>query len=245
MAGSDRATGAPKRVRDGRRSPARPSEAHPALSQVADALERHYGRPGLEPRGDLVASLVGTVLSQNTSDVNSGRAFASLVERFPRWEDVARAPVRSIESAIKSGGLARTKSRRIRSLLKRIEAERGKIDLGFLRGMATDDVLEYLMRFDGVGRKTAACVALFELGRDIVPVDTHVHRVISRLGVLGASRSPEDTFERLRQAAPEGRALSLHLNLVRLGRELCRPGRPRCAECPLRGWCANATTGGS
>lgn len=226
---------------DRRRSPA---VVRRSLEAVTDALEVRYGRPRPDPRGDVVGSLVGTILSQNTSDVNSGRAFDGLREMFPSWEAVARARRSSIEAAIRSGGLARTKSARIRSILRDIEAETGSLDLAFLADRSTNDVIEYLMGFDGVGRKTAACVALFELERDVVPVDTHVHRVVGRLGVVGNPRSPEETFDRLLSVSPRGRALSLHVNLVRLGRELCRPRTPRCGECPLRRRCAHHREGG-
>jgi endonuclease-3 len=224
--------------RDADRPPS--SSSRRTLRAVTDALEKRYGRPRRRPQGDVVASLVGTILSQNTSDVNSSRAFERLRERFASWQDVANARAASIESAVRSGGLAKTKSRRIREILRSIRSRTGELDLAFLADMSTEDVIEYLMSFDGVGRKTAACVALFELGRDIVPVDTHVHRVISRLGVVGSPRTPEESFDRLRELTPAGRALSLHVNLINLGRELCRPRLPRCSECPLKGCCAHA-----
>ncbi len=221
------------------------TDARRVLETVTNALEDRYGVPVHTPYRDVVASLVGTILSQNTSDVNSGRAFMSLRERFTTWPDVARARATSIEAAIRSGGLARTKSVRIRAILRDIEKQTGSIDLSFLADRPTADVLEYLMGFDGVGRKTAACVALFELGRDVVPVDTHVHRVITRLGVIGIPRTPEETFDRLQDVAPVGRALSLHVNLIGLGRELCRPRAPSCELCPLSGHCVHAAEGAS
>ncbi len=210
---------------------------------VTNALERRYSSPHHSPHGDVISSLVATILSQNTSDVNSSRAFESLRERFPTWPQVAGARRVSIESAIRSGGLARTKSATIRDILRTIEDQTGGLDLSFLADRSTTDVIEYLMAFDGVGRKTAACVALFELGRGVVPVDTHVHRAVSRLGVVGTPKTPEETFDRLRDVAPADRALSLHVNLIRLGRELCRPRSSRCSECPLRGRCTHAAWG--
>jgi len=221
------------------------ASARRMLKVVTDALEDRYGVPTHAPYGDVVASLVGTILSQNTSDVNSGRAFRGLRERFPTWSEVAHARASSIESAIRSGGLARTKSVRIHAILREIERRTGSIDLSFLADRPTEDVLEYLMAFDGVGRKTAACVALFELGRDVVPVDTHVHRVVSRLGVVGRPRTPEVTFDRLREVAPAGRALSLHVNLIGLGREICGPRSPGCDRCPINGRCTHAGEGRS
>jgi len=207
------------------------------LARIGKALESTYGRPERRTRRDLVAGLVRTILSQNTTDVNSQRAFQDLRERFPRWVDVGSANVRSIECAIRRGGLARTKARRIKQILRDIHATTGKLDLGFLRRMSDDEVLTYLLALDGVGVKTAACVALFDLGRDIMPVDTHVHRVVGRLGVVGHPRTRDATFEALRAVVPPGESLSLHVNLIRLGRDLCRPHDPGCAACPVRSEC--------
>ena len=207
------------------------------LARIGKALENTYGRPQRRTRRDLVAGLVSTILSQNTTDVNSRRAFQDLRERFPGWVDVESANVRSIESAIRRGGLARTKARRIKQILRDIHATTGKLDLGFLRRMSDDEVFTYLLALDGVGVKTAACVALFDLGRDVMPVDTHVHRVVGRLGVVGHPRTRDAAFEALRIVVPPGESLSLHVNLVRLGRDLCRPRDPGCAACPVRSEC--------
>ena len=206
-------------------------------------LERAYGRPARDTEDDLVGSLVRTILSQNTSDVNSDRAYASLRERLPRWSDVERADARSIEAAIRSGGLARTKSKRIRRILGQIRDRSGSLDLGFLRDMETPEVIEHLESFEGVGPKTAACVALFGLGREVVPVDTHVHRIVGRLGIVGAPATPEKTFEALEGLTPDGDALSFHVNLIRLGRRVCRPRVPACPECPIRALCDTGSRG--
>ncbi len=213
------------------------------LARITDLLEREFGVPTWRGDRDLVGSLVATVLSQNTTDVNSARAYASLRERFPDWGAVARARERSIATAIRSGGLANTKARRIRRILRSIEKETGELNLDFLRAASDEEALSYLLGFDGVGFKTAACVALFGLGRDVMPVDTHVHRVVGRLGVVGHPSTPEATFEALRGVVPEGRSLSLHVNLIRLGRALCRPSSPRCSECPLFGVCGHVAEG--
>ncbi|MBN2564682.1 MAG: endonuclease III [Candidatus Eisenbacteria bacterium] len=211
---------------------------------MARSLEARFGMPTRAPERDLIAGLVRTVLSQNTTDTNSSRAYMKLRERFPRWDDVERADARSIEAAIRSGGLARTKARRIKALLREIRRTRGSLDLGFLRRKDTDEVIEYLLGMDGVGPKTAACVALFDLGRDVMPVDTHVHRIIRRTGVVGSPSGREVTYRALRGLVPKGTALSLHVNLVRLGRELCHPRSPRCEDCPIRRDCAQGLLGG-
>lgn len=218
----------------------KPAAARRRLARVTDILEGEYGLPRASPNPDLVGSLVATILSQNTSDVNSARAYGKLRERFPAWESVSRARVSSIEAAIRTGGLAATKARRMRSILREIESRTGKLDLEFMRHMSTDGVMAYLRGFGGVGSKTAACVALFDLGRDVMPVDTHIHRVIGRLGVVGRPSDGGATYEALRGLVPPGRSLSLHVNLIRLGRRVCRPRDPACHECPLSRLCRHA-----
>jgi len=207
------------------------------IARIVELLEGAYGVPDYRGGRDLVGALVRTILSQNTTDVNSGRAYRSLRERFSDWGDVESANVRSIEAAIRGGGLARTKARRIKAILRSIRAESGELDLSFLRRMSDDEVFDYLLALDGVGAKTAACVALFNLDRDIMPVDTHVHRVVGRLGVVGSPRTPDATFRAVRDLLPEGKALSLHINLITLGRAVCRPSAPQCERCPVRRLC--------
>ncbi len=231
-----------RRVRGGKRRGVQ-SDAARRLDRVTDLLEGEFGRPTRRSDPDLVGSLVQTMLSQNTTDLNSGRAYLELRERMPTWGEVRRANVRSIEAAIRSGGLARTKARRIKDILAEIEKEVGEIDLGFLRAMGTGAVVDYLRQFTGVGSKTAACVALFDLGREIMPVDTHVHRVVGRLGVLGRPTDRETTFRAIEGIVPEGRSLSLHVNLIRLGRAYCRPARPHCGSCPIRSQCDHGRSG--
>lgn len=213
------------------------------LRGIAGALEAEFGVPRRRKQNDLVGGLVRTILSQNTTDTNSLKAYLSLRERFPGWSDVEVADPRSIEAAIRSGGLARTKSRRIRRILKEIRRSTGRLDLGFLKRMPTEDVIDYLTSLDGVGLKTAACVVLFDLGRDVMPVDTHVHRVVGRLGVVGRPGSRDATYLSLRDVVPEGLGLSLHVNMIRLGRAFCRPRNPRCSDCPLERRCDHARTG--
>jgi len=207
------------------------------LAAVADALVGAYGRP----RRRLVApldALIAAVLSQNTSDTNSARAFASLTSAFASWDEVARARPSAVERAIRAGGLARTKSRRITALLRMLRAREGRLDLGRLRTLDVEVAEACLQGLPGVGPKTRACVLLFGCGLPAFPVDTHVHRVARRLGLIGDGSSAETAQDALAPAVPEGRALELHLNLIRLGRELCRPRTPRCVSCPLRPECA-------
>jgi len=214
--------------------------ARERLLRITLLLEGRYGVPEHVGRGDLIGALVATILSQNTSDVNSKRAYAGLREGFSSWDEVACAHSATIEEAIRRGGLARTKSVRIRRILNEILESTGKLDLEFLRDRDSDEVLSYLERFHGVGKKTAACVVLFELGRDVLPVDTHVHRVISRLGILSPDGTAEAVYAGLKAVAPRGKALSLHVNMIRLGREFCRPRGPGCDRCPLAPECDHA-----
>lgn len=216
------------------------STARRRLARIAQLLEDEFGVPKRGKKGDPLSGLIRTILSQNTTDVNSRRAYVNLRERFSDWGCVKSAQPRSVEAAIRSGGLARTKAARIRRILADVERSRGSLDLGFLRGMSNDEVYDYLTALDGVGLKTAACVALFNLGRDVMPVDTHVHRVVGRLGVVGHPRTRDATFEALRPFVPAGKGFSLHVNTIRLGKEYCRPRVPDCRSCPVRRFCEHA-----
>jgi len=218
-------------------------------------LEGEYGRPPIRatlkgrPQGGpegprperrrALDVLIGTILSQNTSDTNSHRAFQSLKRAFPSWRAVAEARVSGIASAIRSGGLARTKAPRIRAILQHLVRERGTADLEFLERLPRNQALGYLMSLPGVGPKTASCVLLFGFGKPVLPVDTHVHRVSRRLGLVDERASPAKAQEVLEQFVPPKDRLSFHLNLIAHGRAICKP-RPRCRECVLLALCPYA-----
>jgi len=208
--------------------------------RAADRLRSTFGRPRPGRALPPIDELVLTILSQNTSDTNSGRAFDALRRRFPTWGAVARAPRRSIEAAIRAGGLARLKSRVIRETLRRIERERGSFDLAFLNGWPVPEALAWLQRFRGVGEKTACCVLLFGCRRPAFPVDTHILRVARRLGWLPTGADAADAHRRLATLVPVRRYYEIHINLITLGRRLCRPRRPRCGDCPLSRDCRYA-----
>ncbi len=206
-------------------------------ARAVAALEQRFGVPewdGPEPPLD---ALVRTVLSQSTSDVNSGRAFEALKAAFPIWDAAFAAGPGAIEAAIRSGGLARQKSRRIHKLLGWVRERFGAFDLSAVHKMPTDEVFETLLPLEGVGVKTIAVMLLFACGRDCFAVDTHVHRIVRRVGLVPATASAERTFHLMAPLVPKGKALSFHLNLLALGRTLCRPTAPRCAVCPLRRLC--------
>jgi endonuclease-3 len=197
----------------------------------------------LAPRYPPVDELVFTVLSQNTADVNTERTFAALKARFPVWSAARDAPVDDIEAAIALGGLAHTKAPRIKRILEAISAGAGEPDLGVLDGLSDADAQACLTGLPGVGPKTAACVLLFSLGRPVMPVDTHVHRVARRLGVIDAKVSAEQAHPLLTElAGPQDAAqiYAVHVDLVRHGRRICHARRPACGECPLAGLCPSA-----
>ena len=197
-------------------------------------LEAFYGRPRQPGRArNPLDSLIRTVLSQNTSDVNSERAYASLRERFPRWEDVMKAPSRSIAAAIRSGGLANQKSRRIKRILRWVKDQFGELSLRSLHQKTDVEIRELLAPLPGIGPKTVHVLMAFALNRDAFPVDTHVHRVTRRLGLIAANATAEKAHALMAPLVPQGRAYSLHVNLIRLGRQLCHPRNPECTPCPL------------
>jgi len=174
-----------------------------------------------------------TVLSQHTSDVNAERAFESLRAAFPSWDEVVAAPTRAVADAIRSGGLADTKAPRIQAILREVAERRGAFDLSFLAGLSDDEARAELMSLPGVGPKTAAVVLSFALGRDTMPVDTHVHRVTRRLQLVPQKSSAERADRILHELVPNGLRTPLHVALIRLGRGICKAPIPRCRVCPL------------
>ncbi|HVF52079.1 MAG TPA: endonuclease III [Actinomycetota bacterium] len=192
-----------------------------------------------KPRLPILDELIATVLSQHTSDVNTARAFASLKERFPDWSSAARAPVRSIEAAIRSGGLAAQKAPRIKSILATVKEREGRADLARLDGLTDDEVEEYLCSLPGVGPKTAACVLAFSMGRPAFPIDVHVHRIALRLGLIPDRTTAEAAHRLLTPNVPPQIRYELHMQLIHHGRTICTARRPRCSECPLLDLCAS------
>ena len=178
-----------------------------------------------------------TVLSQHTSDVNSGRAFAALKQRFPTWKEVLAAPVGDVADAIRPGGIAQVKAGRIKQILREIEEREGRLDLRRLARKSNDEVEEYLNSLPGVGSKTTACVMVFSMGRAAFPVDTHVHRVVRRLGWIDAKATAEATQRALTPCIPPEIRYELHMQFIRHGREICKPRLPLCSECVLLDVC--------
>jgi endonuclease-3 len=207
------------------------------VKAIRDALRRFYGRPVNVPHRAPLDELVLTVLSQNTNDRNRDVAYARLRSRFPDWESVAAAPVGAVEEAIRPGGISRVKAERIGSMLRTIRAERDGLDLSFLGRVPRSDALGFLESLPGVGRKTAACVLLFSFDRPEMPVDTHVHRVASRLELIRPGAPFAEAHDTLQRLIDPDDVYETHVNLLRHGRRLCSARSPACAECPLRRSC--------
>ena len=213
------------------------------LHRAVAALDDAYGRPVLSPRYPPVDELVFTVLSQNTADVNTERTFAALKARFPDWSAARDASAEEIEEAIALGGLAHTKAPRLKRILEALSVPGGAPDLGVLDAMTDAEAQAYLVSLPGVGPKTAACVLLFSLGRPVMPVDTHVHRLARRLGIIDAKTTADQAHPLLTELAgaddPE-QVYAAHVDFVRHGRRVCHARRPGCCECPLAGFCPSA-----
>jgi len=209
-----------------------------AIREVDRLLAGVYGDRRWRRHAEPIDELIATVLSQHTNDINRDRAFEQLKKRFPSWEQVLRAPVRSIASAIKPAGLSNQKAPRIKAILQRIaEANDGNLSLEFLKEMPTGEALEWLKNLPGVGPKTAACVLLFSFGKPVFPVDTHIFRISKRLGWLDEKVTEAKANELLDQIVPNEIKYRLHLNMIAHGRQICRPQKPKCQECVLRNLC--------
>ena len=200
-------------------------------------LLAHYGSPVWRPNLPPVAELVSTILSQNTNDNNRDRAFEKLRGLCPTWEEVRDAPQEEVIEAIRSAGLANQKGPRIQNALCEITQERGEIELDFLRDMPLNEASEWLQNLKGVGPKTAAIVLLFALNRPAFPVDTHIHRVTGRVGLRPLRMNAEKAHDYLAEQFPEVAYYPAHLNIIRLGREICKAQKPLCANCPLQDIC--------
>ena len=203
------------------------------MRAIRDRLRELYGRPVNHPHGHPIAELIKTVLSQHTSDRNRDRAFAALRERFPTWEEVRDAPVDELEAAIRPGGLGKQKAPRIQQILVRLG---DPPDLDWTETAPREESMEFLLGLPGVGRKTSACVLIFTWGIPEIPVDVHIHRVGGRLGLFPPDASFDRAHDEMLAVVDPEDAYEFHVNLIRHGREVCRP-TPRCSVCRLRRMC--------
>jgi endonuclease-3 len=231
------------------RSRPRAPKPHPNVSRVPDIIKRldeAYGLPEWRPHHDPTSELVLTILSQNTSDANSGRAFVRLLEAFPTWDAVMDAPLPELIAAIQPGGLAPTKAPRIQAVLRDIkQRNRGSFDLSFLGDLPLEEARAWLRELHGVGPKTVACILMFALGRPAMPVDTHVFRVAMRLGLIPeragkAAMTPEKAHALLEAVVAPQDFYAFHIGLIKHGRRICAAQRPKCGECVLRDLCPSA-----
>lgn len=206
-------------------------------AEIYRRLLAAYGEPTWRPYYQPMDELVLTFLSQNTSDLNSGRAFEALKARYPTWQAVLDAPVDELAETIRSGGLAQQKAPRIQKALRRILEERGEFNIDFLADLPVEEAMRWLTSFDGIGHKTASIVLLFCFNKPAFPVDTHIGRVTRRLGLAGPKDSEEKIKAIWEKLTPPEWYYPLHLNLIRHGREVCQARRPRCDVCVLNEVC--------
>jgi endonuclease-3 len=213
------------------------------MDQKEKALKVHqklieaFGEPTWRNPLPPVDELVSTILSQNTNDVNRDRAFDSLRAKFPTWEQVRDADTDAVIEAVRVAGLANQKGPRIQNVLRKITEERGSLDLSFLNDIPLEEARDWLTRFKGVGPKTAAIVLCFSLNRPAFPVDTHVYRVTGRIGLRPDNISVEKAHPYLEEVFPPETYYAAHLNIIRLGREVCNARKPKCPECPVYDLC--------
>lgn len=213
------------------------TEHHERLMEVHEILLQVFGEPEWREPLPPVDELVSTILSQNTNDVNRDRAFYALKANYSDWEAVRDTDPAELIEVIRVAGLANQKGPNIQNALKVITAERGEIELDFLRDMPTDEAHSWLTDLKGVGLKTAAIVLLFSMDIPAFPVDTHIYRVSGRIGLRPMELNVEKTHAYLEAVAPPETYKTLHLNLIRLGRELCHARKPACITCPIKELC--------
>lgn len=205
--------------------------------KVHNELLKTFGVPVWRHPLPAIDELISTILSQNTNDLNRDRAFHALRSRFPSWEAVRDAKKNIVINTIRVAGLANQKGPRIQKVLKEISNQFGSLDLGFLQSIPLDDARNWLMQFHGVGPKTAAIVLLFSLNQPAFPVDTHIYRVTGRLGLRPNKMTIERAHAHLENIFQPSTYYAAHLNLIRLGREICHPRKPSCPKCPIRRLC--------
>lgn len=208
------------------------------VGYIVQNLERAYGVPENKwTDWDVLDMLVAVILSQATSDANSDRTYDALKKRFPTWDSVLRAREQTLVETIRLGGLANQKAAVIRGLLREVKGRHGSFDLSFLRELPAAEAVAYLASFRGVGPKTAACTLLFACGVEVFPLDTHIFRVLRRVGLIPPNCSDQFAHGVMDRLVPAGKFYSFHVNLIRHGRKLCRPRDPLCERCPVVEYC--------
>jgi endonuclease-3 len=207
------------------------------INQIIKLLKKEFPGPDPKPsKSDPLDVLIATMLSQNTTDKTSYRAFQNLKKDFSGWNDVLNSSSAKIKNAIRVCGLVNQKTKSIKMVLRKLKAKHGMLSLDYIKRLSDDEIYEELLKYDGVGVKTVSCVLAFGLGRDVFPVDTHVHRLSNRLG-LANSKQPDKTFLQLKDIIPEGKRFLLHTLLIRFGRKICKAKNPLCGKCVLYDLC--------
>ena len=208
------------------------------VEQILNLLVEEYGNRKWRAHQDPISVLIQTILSQNTSDRNSNRAFNSLMDSFSSWEDIAGASIVDIAKSIKDGGLAKVKARYIKQVLNEISYKQGKFELDFLKQLPLDEARDWLRKLPGVGMKTASCVLLFSLEMPALPVDTHVFRIARRLSLIDSITSVEQAHRILESVIPHEAVYTFHVLVIEHGRKVCKAQRPLCFQCILRSICS-------
>jgi endonuclease-3 len=207
------------------------------IEQTIELLIREHGNREWQPRQDPISVLIQTILSQNTSDMNSKRAFDSLMHSFNTWNNVTGASVEEIAYSIRAGGLGEIKARYIKKVLEEIRRERSELALDFLKQLPLDEARDWLRQLPGVGMKTASCVLLFSWNKPALPVDTHVFRVAKRLELIDFKASIEQAHRLLESVVPHDAVYRFHVLFIEHGRKVCKAQRPRCRQCILKETC--------
>jgi len=212
-------------------------ESEKPFEYIVQNLENTFGEPKLKRKSDPLSMRINIILSQATSDANSDRTFRNVKKRFTNWENVLAADESEIADAIRLGGLANQKAKVIKNLLSQIKEIRGTVSLKFIEKMSNDEARDFLLNFRGIGPKTVACTLLFACHKEVFPIDTHIFRILKRMGILPEKITDTKAHRLLDDLAPTGKFYSLHVNLIRLGRNICRPRDPLCEQCPLIEYC--------
>jgi len=210
------------------------------IEQILTLLVKEYGYRQWQPRSDPISELVQTILSQNTSDVNSHRAFISLISSFPDWQAITQARIQDISASIRSGGLADVKAKYIKRALEYIYQKRGELKLEFLKQLSLEEARDWLVQIPGVGIKTASCVLLFSLSMPALPVDTHIFRVAKKLGLIYSNVSVDQAHRLLGEMVPDSDIFTFHVTLIEHGRKICKAQHPRCPDCVLQQICPSS-----
>lgn len=209
------------------------------LEKIISRIEDTFGekRKSVKTRPDLMDVLIATKLSQNTTDKTSYIAFTNLKKDFKDWEDVMNSPLSKIRKSIKVCGLANTKSANIKEMLNLMYKKSGNLSLNYLKRYTNKEVYDELLQYKGIGKKTISCVIAFGMGRSVFPVDTHIHRILNRVGVI-ETKTPDETFEVAERIVPEKDKISFHTNLIRFGRNVCKAVNPKCYDCIISDLCS-------